>query len=173
MAKKKTEIGKKQHKLDLSQVLYNLDTRNKAFYSNLSDEEKKGYTPLILMRFMSSAPNQGGLHEYHLEAVNEIVNRDFWSLSKHPELQHKLLSICGVGKKQFHSWIPNSKKQTKTKLFDFLKKVLPDANDDEIALYLKINSLDDFKSLLKEYGLQDKEMKEILEQLKSVKNNEE
>ena len=68
----------------------------------MSDDEKKKYAAVVLMRFMSSAPNQGGLHDFHLNAINDVVNENFWALSKHPELQHMLMSVCGIGKKQFH-----------------------------------------------------------------------
>ena len=35
-------------KLDLGQTLYAMDTRNKTYYKNLSDDEKKSFAALVL-----------------------------------------------------------------------------------------------------------------------------
>lgn len=168
MAKKKTDKLSKP-KLDLGQTLYALDTRNLDYYNNLSEDDRKSYVPLILMRFMSSAPNQGELHEYHLLSVNEIVNQDFWTLSKHPELQHQLLSLCGIGKKQFHSWIPGAKKLNSSKLQKFIFSVHPDLNSLEYGIFIKNNSVEEIEQLAKDYALDDKEIKDIVEQFEKVK----
>src|ERR1700676_1664475 len=84
-------------KLELTKTLDAFDRRNYDYYNSLPDELKKEYSPFILMRFMSSAPNQGSNHEYFLYAVNEIVNGEFWLLSKYPDLLHLLLCVCGQG----------------------------------------------------------------------------
>src|SRR5690606_21518731 len=102
MAKKGAGIDKPKNKLDLAQVLGALDFKKTDFYNNLDNDQKKAYSPFILMRYMSSCPDQGGLHEYHLLAVNDIINQDFWLLSKDPEFQHLLLCLIGLKKKQFH-----------------------------------------------------------------------
>lgn len=169
MAKKeKTSTAKP--KLDLGATLYAIDVRDKDYYDKLSDDDKKQYAALVLMRFISSAPNQGGLHEYHVTAVNDVVNLDFWTLSKHPELQHKLLTVCGTGKKQFHNWIPMSKRQAAGKVREFLNIAMPGLSDLEFEIIMKQYNNDSFKHLLHEYGLQDKEVKEILDQFKKIKN---
>ena len=159
-------------KLDLGQTLYAMDTRNKTYYKNLSDDEKKSFAALVLMRFMSSAPDQGGSHEYHLEVVNDIVNRNFWQLSKFPDLQYQLLTICGTGSKQYHNWLPNSKRQNASKVRDFFKRVYPDLNDLEFDILIKKYDSDSFHNLLKEYGIQNDEIKPILKQFNEIKDAE-
>ena len=165
---KKEKISTARPKLDLGATLYAIDLRDKDYYNRLSDDDKKQYAALVLMRFVSSAPNQGGLHEYHLDAVNEVVNKDFWTLSKHPELQHKLLTVCGMGKKMYHGWIPMSKRQNANKIRDFFNTTNPGLSDLEFDILLKEHTKDTFKDLLHEYGTQDKEVKELLEQFKKV-----
>ena len=115
MARKNTKKADKTVSVDelpLKDVLYALDTRNYNYYKNLPDELKKKYSPFILSQFMSSAVNTGGLHEFHVQMVNYFVNSNLWDLSKHPELQHLLLCLCGTGSKQFHKWI-SAKNKTK------------------------------------------------------------
>lgn len=170
MARKKTDKLDKP-KLDLGQTLLALDTRNLEYYVNLTDEEKKKYAPLVLMRFMSSAPNQGGLHEYHISSTNEVVNQDFWTLGKYPDLQHKLLCLCGLGKKQFHQWIPMAKKQNTNKLFQFFTKVYPSMNTMEFELLVAKNTEEDIEQLAKDYALPDNEIDDLIKQFKLVKND--
>ena len=88
-------------KLDLATTLAAIDRKDYSYYDKLSDDMKKLYTPFVLMRFMSSATNSGGLHEFHIQMINDYVNSDFWTLSKYPDLQHLLMCLCGTGTKQY------------------------------------------------------------------------
>lgn len=171
MAKKKLDTAINKEKLDLGQTLYALDMRNKAYYNNLSDEMKKKYAPPVLMRFMSSAANQGGLHEAHLTIVNDIVNQNFWSFSKnHKEFQHILLATCGLGKKQYHGWIPMPKGSNTDKLSIFIKQIYPDMNSTEFDLFISLNDSEDMRELAKSYALDDKETDDLVEQFEKVKH---
>jgi len=170
MARKKQDQLNKP-KLDLGKTLLALDTRDLVYYTNLTDEEKKKYAALVLMRFMSSAPNQGGLHEYHISSVNQVVNQDFWTLSKHPEFQHQLLCLCGLGKKQFHQWIKMAKKQNTNKLFQFFFSIYPGINTTEFEILIAKNSIQDIKNLCDEYALSDDEKDDIIKQFENVKND--
>lgn len=155
----------KKYKLDISRVLYATDNKNYNFYSNLTQEEKKAYSPLVVMRFLSSAQDQSGLHSYYLNAVNEYVNNNFWELSKHPELQHKLMAAVGFKHpKVYHKWISvkNGSKSKDTILHKFLKEVYEGANTDEISFVLKNITRDELSNLLKKYAKQDNEIKEML-----------
>ena len=173
MAKSKIEKIDKQ-KLDLSKTLYAIDTKDKFYYDRLSEDEKKKYTALILMRFMSSAPDQGNLHEYHLNAINDIVNQDFWSLSKHPELLHKLLCMCGTGQKLYHQWIKSpAQKAQSNAVKNFFKRIYPELNNLETEILIKNYSEEDFETILKEYGVQDKELKELCKKYKKIKDDSE
>ena len=170
MARKKSDNLNK-HKLDLSRTLNSLDTKDLKFYSNLTDEEKKEYAPLILMRFMSSAQNQDGFHEYFLTSINDIVNQDFWTLSKEKEFQHLLLCACGFGKKFYHQWIPGVKKQNTNKLFQFFTRIYPNMNNLEFEILVNTYTEEDMKTLCREYALEDKERDDLLKQFRNAKNN--
>jgi len=92
-------------KLELKDVLGNLDRRNKDYYDSIPEELKKQFQPFVLMRYMSSLPD-GQLSPFAIIGVNEIVNTHFWETSKETELHAKLLACTGMGNKQFHKWIP-------------------------------------------------------------------
>jgi len=158
-----------KRKLDLTTVLNVLDTGDKNYYSNLSDEDKKLYTPLVLMRYMSSLPNQSEYKEYCLMAVNDLVNIGFWTLSKnHTELQHLLLCITGTKKrKQYRQWIPNKRAASKSKsIDDFLIEMNPGINQDELEILKSGYDEKSFKQLLLDSGISDQRVKSLHDDFK-------
>lgn len=150
---------KKKSTLTLDMELPAMDFGNKNFYRDLSDEHKKEIGLWVLMRFMSSSENMGA---HHLMMVNDLVNNNFSDLSKHPELQWKLLALCGTGRKQYHPWIAPPKGVKKNKLEQAVLDFYPLMRDDELELMLKINTPEDFERFFKENGYDDKAIKELL-----------
>jgi hypothetical protein len=148
-------------KLELTKTLDAFDRRNYDYYNSLPDELKKEYSPFILMRFMSSAPNQGSNHEYFLYAVNEIVNGEFWLLSKYPDLLHLLLCVCGQGNKVYHKWIPN-KKVKKSKWLDVFKDKYKDLSELEIKILKKNYTEEEIYNLAMALGKTEKEANEYV-----------
>lgn len=159
---------KKQYKLDIGKVLEAADRHNLDFYSTLSDEEKKAFTPYTVMRFMSSVKDasvEGD--QYFLLMINDIVNRNFFDLGKHPELQWKLLALIGTGKKYFHNWIaPIGKKSKASRVRDLLIKRYETLKEDDIDLLISINSTEDIVNLAKDMGYPDDEISQIKKELK-------
>lgn len=153
---------KKEHKLDLFKtVLPALDRRNKNFYNDATEEEKKELGKLIwpLTRWMSSAKSNT---VHHLLIVNDLVNVNSSVLKSHPELQWKLLSLCGYGKPQMHQWIAPPKGIKKNKLEEAILRVNPLLKDDELELFASLNNTEDLTVFFKEFGLTDKEINELL-----------
>jgi len=93
--------------------------------------------------------------------VNDIVNVDFNLLKKHPELQWKLLAVCGQGSSTYHPWVAPVKRQKKSKLEAFLLKQYPTLSKEELHLFVTINSEEDVKNLARDMGLEEKEIKEL------------
>jgi hypothetical protein len=154
-----TETKKtKDFALPIATVLSALDKGDKNFYDNLSEDEKKSMSLWLLMRWMSSTKS---LKEHHLMMVNDIVNYNFSDLSKHPELQWKLLSMCGSGKNQYHEWISPPKGMKKNRMEELIFKFYPMMNDNEIELMLKINTENELETFLKDNGYDDKLIKDV------------
>lgn len=149
-------------KIDLKSVMKAIDTKDIDWYDNLSDDEKNEVNIWQLMRFTSS--NNSSLFDikYHyLYATNELVNVNFNVLRKHPELQFRLLQVVGIGSAQFHPWIKPSKSHKKNNLTEYLKTIFSECNDDELEI-IASNDKKDIKIYLKERGLTDTEIKEVL-----------
>lgn len=151
---------KKTTKVPLREMLNALDKNDFDFYSRLDKEQKKAFSPWLAMRYASSASGTDAYH--YLLMVNDIVNVDFSSLKRHPELQWKLLATCGIGHTSYHKYIQPGKKKIKPKLHKFLVELYPALNEHERDLLLAINDKDDLTQLAKDNGFNDKEIKELL-----------
>jgi hypothetical protein len=151
-------------------VLPALDKRDKIFYSKLSDEEKKGYSSLILMRAMSFLTDQNPDIAFQILMVNDIVNIGFWQLSKHPELQHQLLCCAGLGIKQYHPWVSTKSKQSKTPVIDsLLIELYPGINHVELKILRDKYDGESIKTLAQDAGKSDAEIKKLLDDAKNLK----
>ena len=123
-------------KIDLKSMLGAVDRRNKEFYSQLSDEQKKEFSPFMVMRWTSSIKGSKQLQEHYLELTNEFLNKDFSVLYKHKKLCWMLASIIGIGRNQYHPWIGVSKKTKKEILADRFSSLYPSLNQDELTILL-------------------------------------
>lgn len=155
MAKKTTTTTKKSYSLNIIDFLKSLDIRDYKRYENLSEEDKKSVFPLVIMRWMSSCWN-GDLTRYYAYTVNEYVNKHFWDLAGHKDLQMKLLAMCGMGKPAGHNWIKSNAIKTNDKLVALIKKHFG-CNDDEVDIYLSKITQEDIEELLIFYGIEEKD----------------
>ena len=111
-------------KLDIKRELRAVDTRNYEFYDELTDEEKKAFSPYILMRYTASVQGDRETQEWFLERTNELVNKDHWTLSKnHKPLLWKLFAGVGGTVPMYHPYLAAGKK-TKANKIDFLPFVV-------------------------------------------------
>ena len=142
--------------------MYAVDKKDKQYYNNLTDDQKKAFSAWMMMRYASSV--QGGVQEksHYIYMVNELVNKNFSDISKHPELQWLLLSACGNGSVQYHPYLkpPNSRKK-KDKVAEFISTLYPHYKNDEIELFVELNTKDELKQVAIDSGCTDKEVKEI------------
>jgi hypothetical protein len=155
-------MAKKAPAIALKDIMYAVDKKDKHYYNNLTDEQKKAFSAWMMMRYASSVQGTAQVKSHYIYMVNELVNKHFSDISSHPELQWLLLSACGVGSVQYHPYLkpPNGRKK-KNKVGEFISKLYPHYKSDEIDLFMKLNSKDELKQLATDSGYSDKEIKEI------------
>ena len=153
-------MPKKEPKIPLNSVMLAIDKRDKDWYKNLTAEQKKAFSTWMMMRYASSAQGNSSMH--YLFMVNELVNKNYEEMYKHPELQWLLMSMCGSGKKEYHPYIkpPNTRKK-KDKVTEFLNTLYPLMKRDELDMLKTLNSKDDLKQLAEAHGYDDKTIKDI------------
>ena len=130
------------------------DKKNRAFYDDLTDEEKKKFSTFLMIRYGSSVNGETDLQHFYLVSTNERLNKQFFSLHKHPKLQWLCATAVSPGLGTFrHNWIAPKKKEagansTKKQLAD----LFPNRKMDEIELLAAITTKKDLDAYLKQLG---------------------
>lgn len=98
------------YKLDIFDLLGKLNSSKSGdIYSKLTDDEKKGFAPLIVMRWMS-----GTSDERQIILLNEFVNKNVFTLAKHPHLLMQLLQVASSKTSKRCQWIGVKSKKKNT-----------------------------------------------------------
>ena len=141
-----------------------LDTKNRAFYDELNDEERKKFATYLLLRYAASVDGSPDLQEWYLRVTNERVNANFFDLGKHPKLQWLLCTTVSPDMgRQRHYWQASKKKEgSNSKALKFLTKLYPHLRTDELELLAELNDLKELKALAKTMGMPDAEIKKEL-----------
>lgn len=161
-AKKITAKLKKVPKISLSEMLTALDMRDKLWYSRLSEEQKKEFSPWLVMRYASSVQGPVHMEDHYLTITNQLCNVNFSSLGKeHDELHWLCLQAVGVGKKQMHPFIRPPKRKTMNKVFSWLVAKYPSLSDEEIDLMIRLNSVEELRDLAEQSGTKHSDIETI------------
>jgi len=147
----------------LSVMLRAIDLKNRDYWDNLTDEQKKKHSNYLALRWASSVNGNQDLAKYYVLSTNQQVNKNFWSLNKHPKLQW-LLTTCispGMGGHR-HEWIAFKGKSAKNKKAQLIANLNPTMKMDE-AEHLSILITDiELTAHLKDLGWEDKKIREAL-----------
>lgn len=149
--------------LDIKRELAAVDEKNYDFFDQLSEDEKKEFSPYVLLRYVSNVNGDADLQEWFIETVNETVNKNFWALTKnHKSLLWKLYAASGIGSKFFHPYLALGKKEKTDKFEKLLLELYPAAKLDEIKLLAKLMNKDDREKLFEDLGFDKKKKKEYV-----------
>ena len=145
-------------KLHISNEMAQFDKKNRGFYDELNDEEKKKFSNFLMIRYGSSVSGSKDLQEFYLIATNERLNKKWFGCSKHPKLQWLMATTVSpdIGT-QRHNWISMKKKEpgagsTKKQL----SELFPHLKDDELDLMAELNTKKDIDAYLKDLGQETK-----------------
>ena len=155
--------------LDIKEEMYAADMQKFSFYQDITDEQRKAFAPLIAMKWLSVVGDRTGLAEYYICMTNELVNIGFWEITKHPELQWKLMAATGAGTQVpgGHGWIAMAKsKKNSSKLDKFFLSRRPGLNSMELKIVKSQYTLDSFKQLLRDMAMLDSESKPLIDEFK-------
>jgi len=152
-------MAKKPPLLQIKDIMAAVDRKDYNYYTNLTDEQRKSMNLWMTQRYASSV--QGKFAGHYLVMVNEFMNTNWSDVSKHPELQWKLMCLAGVGKTQFHPFVKVPKaKRKRDKIEELVRELFPLLKHDEVRLFLKMNTPDDIKQIALESGVDDKTLDE-------------
>ena len=147
--------------LDIKKELHGVDMRDKDAFNNWSDEERKSFSPYILMRYVSNVQGDRDVQEWYLEMTNELVNKHHWTLSKqHKGLLWKLFACCGTGAKAYHPYLAAGKKEKAVKIEKLIAELNPAMKMDEVKLLASLMDKNDINDLFDKLGYDKKQRKE-------------
>ena len=129
-------------KLNIGNEMRVFDRKDRAFYDDLTDEERKKFSNYLMIRWGSSVEGSRDLQEFYVISTNERLNKHFFDVSRHPKLQWLMATTVspGMGTHR-HTWIAPKKKEAglsaKKKR---LQEIYPTYKDDEIDVMAQIVS---------------------------------
>lgn len=148
-------------KLDIKRELNAVDRRDYDFYANLSDDEKKAFSPYILMRYTSNVNENADIQEWFVRLTNEYVNKHHWNLSKnHRELLWKLFAATGIGTSMYHPYLAAGKKEKTNKIEKLLAELHPSYKLSDIKLLASMMTNKDKEELFDSLGFDQAQRKE-------------
>jgi hypothetical protein len=100
-------------KLSIRNEMQQFDRKNRGFYDDLTDEERRKFSNYLMIRWGSAVRGGRELQEFYVIATNERLNRHFFAVNRHPKLQWLMATTVSpeLGA-QDHVWIAPKKKET-------------------------------------------------------------
>ena len=161
-------------KLDIKTEMAAFDRKDRGFYDSLTEEEKKKFSPYLMIRWGATVDNNPRLsaeenyflQAYYVQSTNERLNKNFFdiSASKHKKLQWLLATTVSPGMgTHYHPWMGMKKKTAgDSKSAKFFREQFPHLKEDEIALMIEINDKKEIKAFARELGQSDSDIKKDL-----------
>jgi len=141
-------------KLSIQNEMMQFDRKNREFYDELTDEERKKFSNYLMIRWGSAVQGSRELQEFYVIATNERLNKRFFDINRHPRLQWLTATTVSPGLgTQRHPWIaPKKKEAGASGIRKQLAELYPHLKDDEVELMSRINDKKDIDAYLKASG---------------------
>jgi hypothetical protein len=153
-------------KLHIAYEMEQFDTKNREFFDQLSDEERKKITMFTMIRWGSVVAGDYDTQAYYLMSVNERLNKHFFDVSttQHKKLQWLLATTVSPGIGKFrHNWLAAPKRaSSNNKAEKFFAEIYPHAKSDEIKMLATINDKNDIKELARAHGWDERRIKDYI-----------
>jgi len=150
------------HSLDIFKLLSDIDKGKLNIWESLTDEERKGFAPLITMRWMSGTDDMR-----QLIYLNELINPVVFALGKHPQLLMKLLTVCSSKQPRRYTWMKQYNPKKAVKRISI--KVIQDyhkCGEREAKDYVVLSTPEDLMLMAEKMGYQKDEIALLKRELK-------
>lgn len=141
-------------KLSIQNEMTQFDRKNREFYDQLTDEERRKFSNYLMIRWGSSVQGSRDLQEFYVIATNERLNKHFFAVNRHPRLQWLMATTVspGMGTHR-HQWIAPKKKPTGSN--DIKKQLMdlyPNMKLSDIEVLAALNDKKSLQKLLTDHG---------------------
>jgi hypothetical protein len=144
-------------KLSIANEMTQFDRKNRQFYDELTDEERKKFSNYLMIRWGSAVQGSPELQEFYVIACNERLNKNFFAINRHPKLQWLCATTVSpsMGAHR-HQWIaPKKKEGSSSAVRKQLAELFPTMKNDEIDVMASITTKKELDIYLQQLG-QDK-----------------
>lgn len=144
-------------KLSIQNEMAQFDLKNRSFYDELTDEERKKFSNYLMIRWGSSVQGSRELQEFYVIATNERLNKHFFAVNKHPKLQWLMATSVspGLGTHR-HQWIAPKKKETgSNEIKKALMEIYPTMKMSDIEALAAITDKKEIREYLRKHGHAD------------------
>jgi hypothetical protein len=141
------------------------DEKDRTFWNSLTDEERKKCSLYLMIRWGSCVQGSSDLQEYYLLSCNVKLNKNFFAVNKHPELQWLMCTAVSPGLGSFrHNWIAPKKREGKNnnKVEKFIAKLYPSMKMSDVQLMSEFTDIKELKVLAKDMGFTPEQIKKEL-----------
>jgi len=141
-------------KLSIQNEMAQFDRKNRQFYAELTDEERKKFSNYLMIRWGSAVQGSRDLQEFYVIATNERLNKRFFDINRHPRLQWLCATTVSPGLDgQRHVWIaPKKREAGASGIRKQLAEMYPHLKDDEVELMSRVNTKKDIDEYSKGAG---------------------
>lgn len=146
--------------LDIFKLLSDLGGKADA-YAKLSDDEKKGFAPIVVQRWLA-----GTKDERQVMALNTFANKHVFALGKHPHLLARLFQACNSKVPRRYYWL-GVKGKKKHALVDEVLKQHFGWSSNELRKQTVLPTPDEVLLFAQELGWQKDELVKLQRELKS------
>lgn len=144
-------------KLSIQNEMAQFDRKNRKFYDELTDEERKKFSNYLMIRWGSSVQGSRELQEFYVIATNERLNKHFFAVNRHPRLQWLMATSVspGMGTHR-HQWIaPKKKDAGSNEVKKQLMELYPNMKQADIEVLALLTDRKELKQHLREHGQPD------------------
>ena len=141
-------------KLNIANEMRQLDRKNRNFYRDLTDEERKKFSNYLMIRWASCVEGSKDLQEFYLISTNQRLNKHFFNIGRHPGLQWLCATTVSpdMGTPR-HNWIaPKKKEAGASSMKKQLAEIYPHMKDDELDVMAKITTKKEIDAYFKASG---------------------
>ena len=141
--------------IPLNKILPAIDRKDREFYDNLDDDEKKAFSAFLMLRYCSTVQGDPELEHYYVASTNHYANKNMFDLAKHPKLQWLMLTAAspGLGTMR-HTWLKQKPKPKDTTgpVVKQIMQLFPAMKEDDAVTLSKIITKKELKEYIKLYG---------------------
>jgi len=143
-------------RLNINYEMKMFDRKVRSFYDELTEEERKKFSPYLMIRWGSAVEGSRELQEFYVIATNERLNRNFFNINtaRHKKFQWLMATTVSpdMGTHR-HTWIsPKKKDSSNSSKQKQLAAIYPHLKDDEIEVLAAITTAQEIKDYLKQLG---------------------